>query len=137
MDEGGAGADPNNAGLLGGEILTRCTVTFDYERGRMILEPNSNFGKPFHTEMSGITWTTGGRGDFSTFRVLRIIPDSPAAAAGFEVEDRLVSIDGVPADSFTSHRLYEYFRRDGREVRLTVERKEEQISKTLRLKPLL
>jgi hypothetical protein len=137
MDEGGAGADPDNAGLLGGEILSRCTVTFDYDRGHMILEPNSKFGTPFQTDMSGIRWTTGGRGDFNSFTVLAVLADSPGAAAGVEVGDKLVSIDGAPADGFTSHALYEYFRQDGREVQLTLDRSGERISKTLRLKPLI
>lgn len=135
MDEGGAGADPNNAGLLGGEILSRCTVVFDYEQALMILEPNANSGKPFNEDMCGITWTTGGRGDFTTFTVLRVVADSPAAAAGIKEGDRLVSIDGEPADGFTVHKLCEISRQDGRELRLILERDGRQISETLRLRP--
>lgn len=137
MDEGGAGADPNNAGLLGGEILSRCTTTFDYEHGRIILEPNSKFGSPFEGDMGGISWTTGGRGDFHSFTVLRILPDSPAAAAGIEAGDRLVSVDGVPAAEFTVHKLWKYFRQDGREVGVIVQRNAEKISRTFHLRPLI
>jgi hypothetical protein len=137
MDKGGAGADPNNAGFLGGEILSRCTVVFDYEHGEMILEPNSNFGKPFRADMSGISWTTGGRGDFHTFKVRRLLPDSPGAEAGLEVGDRLVSLDGVPADDLTINALWKFFRSESRDVELTVERDGQSLTKALHLKPLI
>jgi uncharacterized iron-regulated protein len=64
------------------------------------------------------------------YRVIMVAPDSPAAAAGFLLDDELVSMDGVPVtDKETSNRmmsekrwgdsvLYEVMR-DGKEVTLT------------------
>lgn len=42
------------SGNIGGEILRRFTVVFDYSRNRLILEPNHHFAEPFdRTELEG------------------------------------------------------------------------------------
>jgi predicted aspartyl protease len=43
----GALASPDIGAIIGGEILERFTVTFDYPHHRILLEPNSRFGDPF------------------------------------------------------------------------------------------
>jgi uncharacterized iron-regulated protein len=64
------------------------------------------------------------------YHVIMVAPDSPAAAAGFKLDDELVSMDGVPiTDKETSNRLMSEKRwgdavvykvlREGREVTLT------------------
>jgi predicted aspartyl protease len=42
----GALASPDIGAIIGGEILQRFTVTFDYPHQRILLEPNSSFGPP-------------------------------------------------------------------------------------------
>ena len=42
----GALASPDIGAILGGEILERFTVTFDYPHHRILLEPNSHFTAP-------------------------------------------------------------------------------------------
>jgi predicted aspartyl protease len=42
----GALASPDIGAIIGGEILQRFTVTFDYPHERILLEPNSSFGPP-------------------------------------------------------------------------------------------
>ena len=42
----GALASPDIGAIIGGEILQRFTVTFDYPHHRILLEPNSSFGPP-------------------------------------------------------------------------------------------
>lgn len=42
-------------GSLGGDILKRFTVTFDYGRKKMILKKNGNYNQPFYYNMSGLT----------------------------------------------------------------------------------
>lgn len=44
----------NRNGSLGGEILKRFNVVFDYPNGKISLKKNSNFKKPFHHNVSGI-----------------------------------------------------------------------------------
>ena len=42
----GALASPDIGAIIGGEILERFTVTFDYPHHGILLEPNSHFGAP-------------------------------------------------------------------------------------------
>jgi predicted aspartyl protease len=42
----GALASPDIAAIIGGEILQRFTITFDYPHQRILLEPNSHFTAP-------------------------------------------------------------------------------------------
>lgn len=44
----------NRNGSVGGEILKRFNIVFDYRNQKMILRKNSNFNKPFHYNLSGI-----------------------------------------------------------------------------------
>ncbi len=44
----------NRNGSLGGEVLKRFNIVFDYTNGKIALKKNPNFKKPFHYNMSGI-----------------------------------------------------------------------------------
>ncbi|MFX0557323.1 aspartyl protease family protein [Maribacter sp. CXY002] len=44
----------NRNGSLGGEILKRFNIIFDYPNGKISLKKNSNFNGPFHYNISGI-----------------------------------------------------------------------------------
>lgn len=44
----------NRNGSLGGEILKRFNIIFDYPNEKITLKANSNFKKPFHYNISGI-----------------------------------------------------------------------------------
>ncbi len=44
----------NRNGSLGGSVLKRFRVVFDYQRNRIILRKNSNFNRPFKYNLSGL-----------------------------------------------------------------------------------
>ncbi|MEO0527373.1 MAG: aspartyl protease family protein [Bacteroidota bacterium] len=44
----------NRNGSVGGEVLKRFNITFDYPNDRITLRKNGNFKKPFHYNLSGI-----------------------------------------------------------------------------------
>lgn len=133
-DKSGIGANPNLAGIIGGQILSRCTVIFDYERGEMILEPNATFDDPYDFDMSGLRLRTGGRSDWKTLTVYRVAPDSPAAKAGIKAGDVIEAIDGRPSADFTVSKLNDYFKRDGQTVRLKLTRDGHTLEKKIHLK---
>ncbi|MGH7724346.1 MAG: aspartyl protease family protein [Candidatus Eiseniibacteriota bacterium] len=97
-----------SAGNIGGAILKRFRVYFDYPRKRMILEPNARLGDPFEIDMTGFQLAASpGQ---SGFRVARVAPDTPAAEAGVAEGDMLVSVDGRPANEIGIAKIRESFR---------------------------
>ncbi len=78
-------------GIVGGELLRRHRVTFDYAHARMILEPYPD-QTPFEYDMSGLFMVS----DLPqrTIRVASVHPGTPAAEAGLQADDEIVSIDG-------------------------------------------
>lgn len=91
--------DPSNAttiegddGNIGGEILRRFTVTFDYSRQRMYLQLNPGSSEPFRFDQSGM-WMNREDG---AFVIKTVMSGGPAEQAGLKVGDRVTSIDGRP-----------------------------------------
>ncbi len=86
----GALADRYLAGNVGGGILRRFRVTFDYRHERVYLAPGGDAG-PDSFDRAGLWLTPAGRG----LAVEDVVPGGPAAAAGVLPGDRLEAVDGV------------------------------------------
>ncbi|HYL76205.1 MAG TPA: aspartyl protease family protein [Bryobacteraceae bacterium] len=114
-------ASPDIGALVGGEILERFTVTFDYPHHQILLEPNSHFSDPFPANTSGLSLVAKGDG-FQQIESDAIEPGSPAAKAGLRPGDVLVTIDGHPATEFTLENIDKMFQHPGRTIHLTVNR---------------
>ncbi len=136
QDVKGSLASPDYAGLIGGEILRRFKVIFDYSRKQMILEPNAHLSEPYEYDMSGAFLIAEGP-DFKPFKVHRIIEDSPASEAGLREGDVIAAIDGRPATEFTLEQLRQMFKQEGREVLLNIQRAEEFLEVRLKLRRLI
>ena len=113
-------------GNIGGEILRRFTVTFDYPRTRMILEPNARLHDAFEADMSGLGLRMGPDGS-GTLQVEWIQSPSPAAEAGMRADDLIEQVDGRPALEVGIPGLREMFRRAGESHRFGVRRGDQQL----------
>ena len=91
----GALAAPFVAANIGGNLLRRFTVTFDYGNGTMTLVPNAGFGEADSYERSGLFLIKRAGGVV----VLDSRPGTPAAQAGIVKGDVINSIDGTPANT--------------------------------------
>lgn len=96
----GVQANPDQDGIMGGELLRRFTLILNYSRHQLILEPNANLMKPVEYNMSGADIVADGPA-FQIFRVRAILANSPAAEAGLHEGDIITAIDGRPATEFT------------------------------------
>jgi hypothetical protein len=89
----GAFAAPFVAANIGGNLLRRFTVTFDYDNGTMTLVPNAAYAETDTYERSGLFLIK--REGSVTVAAAR--PGTPAAAAGIAKGDTIVSINGSAA----------------------------------------
>ena len=122
-------------GSIGYQILRQFVITFDYSRGEVWFERSSAFGT------KTIQWKTGFqavKASGSDFRVVTVLPDSPGAAAGINVGDRITEVDARPAASIGQAEFGDLMRRpDGTIVRLRIVRDGSPRSVELTLKELL
>jgi hypothetical protein len=115
----GLTADARHPGLVGGQVLSRFRVIFDYAHDRMILEPNARYGDPFLYDASGVSLSAQGP-DLSTFEVRRVAPGSPGAQARLAAGDVLLAIDGKPVKQITLPGIRRLFQQDGKEYVLSI-----------------
>jgi hypothetical protein len=93
-DSHGALAIRHVAGNIGGEILRRFVVTFDYARRVVHLVENDSAGRPFDADRSGLWINRHAQGAI----VGAVMAGGPAAQAGLAVDDLIVAVDGEPAN---------------------------------------
>ena len=103
---------------IGGDILRRFRVYFDYSRNEMILEPNASINDPFEADMGGLAFRIENDG----LRVTDLMPKGPAEVAGLLEGDLIVAVDGRPAAQTGVEGLRQRLRRPGGEVTFTVRR---------------
>lgn len=127
---------PGTIGNIGGQVLKRFTVIFDYPRSRMILEPNAHLGEPFELDMSGLGLKTSGP-KYERMTVGYIIPGSPAAEAGLREGDELTQVDGHRVAEIGLDALREMFRREGDEHRLSLTRDGAPLEVAIRTRRLI
>ena len=132
-DAGGALASPEWSGLIGGELLRRFVVTFDYDRKTMWLTKVPGFDRPSTLIGAGVRWAPGPSG----FTVEAILAGSPADQAGLAIGDLLISVDGAPAASHTLEQLDALFHRDVVPRAVVVQRGAARIAVTVTPRPLL
>jgi hypothetical protein len=101
----GAFAAPFVAANIGGNLLRRFTITFDYRNGTMALVPNATLHEPDVYERSGLFLIRHG----GSTVVADARPGTPAASAGIVKGDVVASIDGSPAGGMSLGQIRDVF----------------------------
>lgn len=99
----------NRNGNLGGEILRKFDVQFNYQEGFLYLKPNSNSRKAFQHDMLGMVVYLE-QNEFKRVLIGEIDEDSPAERAGFCPQDEIIAIDFKSIDSYTLNDISELFK---------------------------
>jgi hypothetical protein len=124
-------------GTIGGDILSRFRVIFDYGNERLLLKPNNGYRKPFELDMSGLIISAEGD-DINDFTIVDVMKDSPAASAGLKAGDVIIRINGnYYYELNLDEMLFELRAKEGRLIKMMVKRGGEVISASFRLKRLL
>lgn len=124
---------PGTLGNIGGQLLGRCRVTFDYPGRRVLFEPAAGFERPFEADMSGIAFTRDPAGWLVRF----VHPDSPASEAGVREGDIVTSVDGEPSERIDPATMRRLLQQPGRSIRVGLRRAGETSTVTLALRRLL
>ena len=114
QDRKGAFASSEFSGVIGGELLRRFKVIFDYAHKRLYLEANSDLTDSFEYDMSGIRLQAEGE-NLKTFRVKRVAENSPAFEAGVREGDVILAVDGKPAAELSLSQINSMFKEEGKE----------------------
>jgi len=131
----GAFTSPYYAGNVGGGVLKRFNITFDYTHQQLIFEPNANYNKPDVFDRSGM-WLNQVDG---AFEVMDVVAGGPAAQAGIKVGDKIVAIDGNSASQILLPDLRTKFKTEapGTKLRLTINSGGQQRDVELTLRDLV
>ena len=123
------------AGNIGGEILSRFVVTFDYARRLVHLAPNADAGRPFAADRSGLWINAHPQGA----AVMAVMDGGPADQAGVRVGDVIVAVDGSPTGETGLAALRERLAESPAEARIAmrVRRGDETVEVALLLRDLV
>jgi hypothetical protein len=89
----GSFSDIYTAGNIGAGVLRRFNITWDYPHSQIFFEPNKNYAVRDVFDRAGLWSNLGAEG----FDVIDVIAGAPAAEAGLEASDKIISVDGKRA----------------------------------------
>lgn len=135
VGEKGAGSNKFISGNVGGGVLKRFTVTFDYQKKLMYLKKNRNFKKRGNWDRSGMWMNLDG----DAFRVEDLVQGGPAERAGIRVGDRIYQIGGKNIKDLSLSETRERLRNlpPGTKVRFVLETEKSKRKVTIELRELI
>lgn len=104
------------SGEIGGGILKRFVVTFDYEHQTMYLKPSPTSDDVGAFDRAGMWFNRSGKG----FEIVDVVVGGPAAQAGLKPGDQIVAVNGQPATGEQVYKLRRRFRDEPPGTRMTV-----------------
>ncbi len=134
-DKTGAFANSTQAGNIGQLVASKFKLFLDYDHGRIIFEPATNFSQPFDRAFAGIAISAEDQ-NYTTFRIIEVLENSPASEVGLQENDLITSVDDKPAAQLTLTRLAEMFERPV-PYRLTIRRGDQTLKVTFKPRKLV
>lgn len=109
-------------GTVGGEILSRFIVIFNFPQGKLYLKKNANFNKKFYMNLSGLDVKAKGA-ELDIFEVSDVRSLSPAENVGIQRGDIIVSVNGIPTRELMLDQVNGMLStKPGKKVTLVIER---------------
>ena len=120
-------------GTIGGEILSRFSIIFDYSSETLYLKKNTAYKKKFEYNMSGIIIkATGSR--LERFKIVEVREGSSAEKAGIQAEDFVLSVNSNSVTNLPLQEVIGMFNsKANRTLRIELERNGRRIFKKFKL----
>jgi hypothetical protein len=126
----------NRDGQLGYEALKRFTITFDYAHRKLYFAPNATLTEPFEFDHAGMI-IGATPPDFRALTIFLVVADTPAAKAGLQSGDTIVSVNGRSARDLTVDQARQYFQKVTGGVNLIIKRENREIPVSLNCHSLI
>jgi predicted aspartyl protease len=124
----------NRNGLIGGDLLHRFTVIFDFSKEKLYLKPNKFIKRLFEYDKSGIIPIASGA-TLSQFIVYDVLPNTPGAEVDVQRGDEIIKIGWVPTQFLSLAIINDIFQgREGKKINITLKRNGVKIKKSFRLR---
>jgi hypothetical protein len=95
-------------GSIGGEVMSRFDVIFDFPREKVYLKPNSSFRKKSYYNMSGLSIKADGE-QLREYEVVEVRKNSPGNVADIRVGDKVIMINDVLTKDLDLSQINGYF----------------------------
>ncbi len=120
-------------GAIGGEILSRFSVIFNFSEEEIYLKKNSSYRNRFNYDMSGITVKAKGA-RLRTFEITDLRKGSPGEKAGLQVGDLIIAVNGTMVFNLNLNQVNGFFNsKEGKRVSVEVERDGSRLKVDFRL----
>lgn len=115
-------SDVYRNGAIGGEILSRFNIIFNFPSEEIYVKKNSSYRKEFNYDMSGITVKAIGS-RLRTYQVTNVRLGSPGQLSGLEVGDQIIAINGTAVFNLDLNHVNGFFNsKEGKRVSVEVDR---------------
>ncbi len=120
-------------GSLGGDILSRFLVFFDFPREKIYLKANGSLRKKFYYNMSGITVKAIGE-TLHDFEVVEVRKNSSAHRSDIRVGDKIIAVNNTSTSTLDLSDINNYFdSRPGKKITLLILRGSAELEKEFAL----
>lgn len=120
-------------GSIGGEILSRFIVIFNFPGEKIYLKRSKKFKEPFSYNISGLVVKAIGS-VLNTFEIVDVRKNSIGQKAGLKKGDIITAINNIDAKRLHLNQIIHFLSRENKKVKIVVARDGKSISTTFRLK---
>jgi hypothetical protein len=120
-------------GTLGGELLSRFHVIFNFPAEKVYVKKNTDFKKKFFFNMSGLNIRAKGS-QLNVFEVTDVRPNSAGSKAGVQSGDLIVSVNGISAKELRLNEINGLLNsKPGKRVKIELKRGNQNLNYVLKL----
>ena len=124
-------------GTIGGEILIRFNLAFDYFKGYLHLSKSEEHKKKFEYDMSGMMFIANDL-QLNSLKIIEIRENSPAEGAGLLPGDIITTINGRTIGKGSFNQLITLLRsKPGRKISIKFLRDQEELKTTFKLERMI